>query len=115
MRQGVDRELAEALALALREPPSLGGIENALDHMWGFLKKEVSDEAKIAALAAKKRSPATFLSQIRLWATRQNIDYLLQSTALYELAFFLSGDADNCPFIANPDQRDMDNDGRGSA
>jgi len=89
MSEGLDGGLASDLVKLLRLPPSHGGIENALDHMWGFLKGSVNTEEKSSVAEARDKGPAAFLGEIRRLSEHHGTNYLLQSTALYELNFFL--------------------------
>ncbi|PLX50343.1 MAG: hypothetical protein C0613_04600 [Desulfobulbaceae bacterium] len=81
-------ELAGLLTEVLRHPPGPGGLRNALQHMWGHV-------AKKSALPPKNRvadwSPARLAGEIRQRALAQAEPYLLNSTALGELAAWLPG------------------------
>lgn len=77
--------LAHKLALLLRTPPSSGGLSNALDHMWGFLKKLASSQDKDLAIAAREAGSKDYLRKIREGANIHGVSYILESTALYEL------------------------------
>lgn len=79
--------IAEDLALFLRTTPSPGGLTNALEHMWGHISKQASDEERRAA----RRSAGGMLSVTCALAMRLQVDYLVQSTALGELSVFVSG------------------------
>jgi hypothetical protein len=78
--------LAEQLAVALRARPSAPRLANALEHMWGH----VSDDATPDEHAASKRSAAGMLAAIQTAAVRVREPYLMSSTALSELAVFVS-------------------------
>ena len=77
--------LAHKLALLLRTPPSSCGLSNALDHMWGFLKKLASSQDKDLAIAAREAGSKDYLRKIREGANIHGVSYILESTALYEL------------------------------
>jgi len=72
--------LAELMVQTLRSPPHAGRLRNTLNHMWGY----VSD--------APERMPEqehALLELICRQATVQQRHYLLESTALSELAIWL--------------------------
>jgi hypothetical protein len=74
-------QLARQLAELLRQPPTAGGLKNALQHMWGH----------VAELPpAPQENPATWswqrlLQETQLRAMRRREPYLSVSTALAEL------------------------------
>ena len=73
----VSLELTELL----RTPPSNNLIENALLHMWGYVSQySTNNNAKIALLSNK-----SLLNAIQQLAMINNVQYLVESTALSEL------------------------------
>jgi hypothetical protein len=75
-------DLALALVLALREPPQHGTLANAIEHMWGHVKRLASPEESRAA----RQSIARMFAVTQTVAVRESEPYLLASTALSELA-----------------------------
>ena len=74
-------DLARALVLTLRQPPSRGTLTNAVEHMWGHVNRCASaDEARLA-----RRSCAAMFAVTQVVAVRESEPYLLASTALSEL------------------------------
>lgn len=75
------QQLARQLSELLRQPPTAGGLKNALQHMWGH----------VAELPpAPKENPATWswlrlLGETQMRAMRHSEPYLSVSTALSEL------------------------------
>ena len=63
----------------LREPVESGRLLNALQHMWGYVKGDVSPPQEATAL----------LASIRCAAVENRVEYLLHSTALCELALWI--------------------------
>lgn len=74
--------LAEALTLALREPPSPPRLVNALEHMWGHVSRDATPDER----AASTRGAADMLAAIQSAAVRAREPYLMSSTALSDLA-----------------------------
>ena len=72
--------LARLLVEALRKPVSPGRLLNALQHMWGHVNGD--DESL-------PEGPAALLAEIQLRALAREEPYLMQSTALSELAVWL--------------------------
>ena len=79
------REVARELVVILREAPSAGGMTNALEHMWGYVR-EVADAEERRAI---RREPRQLLATVQALARRSNQPYLLASTALSELAIYV--------------------------
>jgi len=79
-------DLARTLVLALRQAPVLGRLVNALEHMWGHVSEFAEPEGALAA----KRSPAALLSLTQTLAIRHREAFLLSSTALSELATYVT-------------------------
>ena len=72
-------ELAVLLVHILRSPPGAGRLRNALEHMWGYVSTPGEKPGESARLLR--------LTVERAWA--RHITYLMQSTALGELAVFI--------------------------
>ena len=81
-------ELAEELVLALREMPRPGHLATGVEHMWGYVSRLAEPAERRDAL----RSPAALLRLTQNLAMRHSEPYLLASTALSELAVFVTGD-----------------------
>ncbi len=73
--------LALDLVLILRGPPGPGGLENALEHMWGHVKRT-------AGARPPRLSGAGLLDHVRHHALASGEPYLLHSTALSDLAIW---------------------------
>jgi len=69
----------------LRRQPSLGGVRNALQHMWGH----VSDSSIQTEISIETLSLRQLLEEIQKRVMEIREPYLLQSTALSELAVWL--------------------------
>jgi hypothetical protein len=74
-------DLAATLTHTLRHVPQLGRLNNALLHMWGYIQNKPVPE------------PGTLpngelLEHLKQSAIKENISYLMKSTALGELAFW---------------------------
>ena len=72
-------DLSMELIELLRIRPSLGGIKNALQHMWGYFKKD-KNNIDINSLNLDK-----LLFNIQKLAYMKKEKYILESTALSEL------------------------------
>jgi hypothetical protein len=81
-------ELAQELTLALRERPTEGRLDNALDHLWGHVKTYADEADKRQA----KKSLHAMLMTIQSLAKVHDETFLLASTALSELALYSQGD-----------------------
>jgi hypothetical protein len=77
--------LAEELVAILRRRPPAPRLRNALEHMWGHVSEEATDDERAHAA----RGSARLLGAIQSAALRQREPYLLASTALSELAIWL--------------------------
>ncbi|MFC1750991.1 DUF1722 domain-containing protein [Pseudomonadota bacterium] len=77
--------IALELTLALRSAPSVGGLTNALQHMWGYVSKESQARSKKAQHGSLKKLLAE--TQGLALATEQT--YLLHSTALSEFKVYI--------------------------
>ncbi len=80
-REGFD-QLAGELVARLRRPPAAGNLNNALQHMRGYLDAET-------ARPFEALSQSAVLKAIQRAARRQDRSYLLAQTALTELAAWL--------------------------
>lgn len=78
-------ELVNILLVSLRTRPDEGGIRNALQHMWGHVGTDADKHAGIG-----KWNLSRLLKETRARAFRQKEIYLIHSTALGELASWLS-------------------------
>ena len=78
-------KLSIKLTEILRQEPTHGGIQNTIEHMWGY----VSSETLRSGLHVSDLSLRELLSEIQERAKINNITYLLNSTALSELAVWL--------------------------
>jgi len=74
-------ELAKTLAEMLRKPPSIGGLRNTLQHMWGYVSEYPTEsKGKIESW-----SLGQLLKEIQSRTITSNNLYLTSSTALSEL------------------------------
>ena len=74
-------ELAKTLPEMLRKPPSIGGLRNTLQHMWGYVSEYPSEpKGKIESW-----SLGQLLKEIQLRTITSKNVYLTSSTALSEL------------------------------
>ena len=78
--------LARDLVLMLRTTPDAGRLVNALEHMWGYVSEVAGPEER----RAHRRSAAALLAATQALALRYRQPFLLASTALSELAAFVS-------------------------
>lgn len=77
--------LAERLVALLWQPPTLGGLRNALMHLWGYV-------SRYATADDRWRAPEDLARMLRLTqqlAYRYQVTYLLESIALSELAVWI--------------------------
>jgi uncharacterized protein YbgA (DUF1722 family) len=74
-------QLTMVLTEMLREPPSIGGVRNTLQHMWGYVS-EYNTEAKSKINSWSSRQ---LLKEIQMLAIANKNLYLTTSTALSEL------------------------------
>jgi hypothetical protein len=77
-------DLARELVLILRERPSTGRLANAIEHMWGHVRAQATEQDIVYA----KQGPLQMLLRTQELAMRQHERYLLVSTALSELTVF---------------------------
>lgn len=75
-------DLSEKLVLLLRTSPSRGCLVNAVSHMWGY----VSDYSQFNP---RELTSSGLLQEIQEKSKKYNVSYLLCSTALSELMFWL--------------------------
>jgi hypothetical protein len=88
MRRNADfSDLAVQLTRVLEQPPSEGGMRNALQHMWGHVTGE--DESSRSDIV--ERPPGKLLKEIQHRAVETNEPYLMASTALSELMAWMQG------------------------
>ena len=78
-------ELAKMLTELLRKPPSVGGLRNALQHMWGY----VSDFSPAPKGEVDSWSLSRLLKETQQHALKNEEPYLLSSTALSELMVWI--------------------------
>jgi len=74
-------ELAKMVTEVLRKSPSVGGLRNALQHMWGY----VSNFTSIQKREVESWSLSRLLEEIQWHALANKEPYLTSSTALSEL------------------------------
>lgn len=77
--------LLDELTDLMRHPPSAGGVLNAIEHMWGHVRKHATPEEKQHA----QSNPAARLACTQRLAQVQHETYLWHSTALSEMRFWL--------------------------
>jgi hypothetical protein len=86
MKPGDDfSELARLLTELLRDPPSTGGIRNALQHMWGY----VSDNSSKSNSDVESWSLQRLFDETQRRSLREEESYLISSTALSELKVWI--------------------------
>ncbi len=74
-----------SLTSLLRVQPSEGGLQNALQHMWGYVKTfQPTDNSE-----EDLQNPENLLAIIQDLAQIHNVTYLLRSTALSELRVWI--------------------------
>lgn len=69
---------------ASQVPPREGGLRNALQHMWGYVSRYSSLDPQAGSLAQ-------LLREVQALAAAHQVSYLLNSTALGELAVWITG------------------------
>jgi uncharacterized protein YbgA (DUF1722 family) len=74
-------DVVNRVTAVLRKPPSIGGLRNALQHMWGY----VSDVPSVQKHNIQTWSLGHLLQKIQEYALEHEEPYLLASTALSEL------------------------------
>lgn len=80
-------ELSAKLVSLMRTPPPQGRLFNALSHMWGYVSGYSNSEPG-------KLTNRELLSEIQRQSKKNNVTYLMHSTALSELLFWAE---DNTP------------------
>lgn len=78
--RGYFQELARTLTETIRVRPQEGRLLNALLHMWGYVSELGTGHC------SPPRTPADLVREIRQRAVRHGVRYLLESTALSDLA-----------------------------
>ena len=78
-------ELAKMVTELLRKPPSIGGLRNALQHMWGH----VSDNPYTLKGEVELWSLSRLMEEIQLRSLANEEPYLTSSTALSELRVWI--------------------------
>jgi len=78
-------EFAKIVTEVLRKPPSIGGLRNALQHMWGH----VSDYPYTLKGKVARCSLSRLLGEIQLCSLAGRDTYLVSSTALSELKVWI--------------------------
>ncbi|MEX0789231.1 MAG: DUF1722 domain-containing protein [Actinomycetota bacterium] len=81
-------DLARDLVVLLRERPGEGRLANAIEHMWGHVRRYATPEEVLRAGAGA----GEMLALTRHLVLRQQERYLLESTALSDLAIFMPPD-----------------------
>ncbi len=84
-------KLATTLTECIRKRPSIKGIKNALQHMWGY----VSDYSSIPGAELENLDLLDFLIEIQELTKREGVLYLSESTALGELMVWILEDKMN--------------------
>lgn len=79
------KELAKILTEILRERPEVGGIRNAIQHMWGY----VSQSEKLEKINVEKIDLKNLLIEVQRRVINLKIKYLTESTALNELMVWI--------------------------
>lgn len=79
-------DLARDLVQILRERPREGRLANAVEHMWGHVRKHATPEEVVRAGAGV----AEMFQLIQQLALRERERYLVESTALSDLAVFVA-------------------------
>ena len=77
-------KLAEHLTLSLRIQPNIGGIRNALQHMWGYVSDRDEGNTRISEWSLQKLNHA-----IQDEVVKHGEKYLMHSTALTDLQTWL--------------------------
>ncbi|MCC9077190.1 DUF1722 domain-containing protein [Litorilinea aerophila] len=85
-RNALDEEFLHELIQLLRQPPTRGGVQNAIDHMWGHVAQYATPTERHAA----GQDLATRWHLTQRLARDHAEDYLWHSTALSEMTFWLT-------------------------
>ena len=78
-------EFSEILTNLLRIPPTLGGIRNALEHMWGYVNEIATREEKEKAFTTEEMLLGIIVDILK----RSHNEYLFQQTALVDIAAWI--------------------------
>jgi len=92
---------AMELTALLRQAPTFGGILNAIQHMWGHVRRYATP----AQAAAAQESPEAMLALTQALAVHHD-SYLWHSVALSEMAFWLAWHRDRAALIQVPQYAD---------
>jgi hypothetical protein len=79
-------KLSRLLTALLREPPTIGGIRNAVQHMWGYVSENMESTQ---ASVSEQWSMRHLLLETQKRAIENDSSYLIHSTALSELMVWL--------------------------
>lgn len=78
-------ELSMVLTEALRRVPNMGGIKNAVQHMWGYVSDRTAGERSRSDHWSLRR----LLRETQTRSVDRDISYIVHSTALSELMVWL--------------------------
>jgi len=78
-------DMAALLVAILRVPATSGGVQNALEHLWGYVADHAPPELRERRALLLRDEPRVLLSAIWAEAVRQEIAYLLTSTVFSDL------------------------------
>jgi len=78
-------DMVARLVAILREPATPGGVQNALEHLWGYVADHVPPELRERRAVLLRDEPRVLLAAIWAEAVRQEIGYLLTSTVFSDL------------------------------
>lgn len=84
--------VVDELTLLLRQPPTRGGVQNAVEHMWGYVR----GYATPAEVQQAKSDLAAMFGLTQRLAQRHGEAYLMHSTALSDMTFWLAWLARRC-------------------
>ena len=79
-------EPARDLITILRDPPSHGRLQNAIEHMWGHVRNEAAANDVATAKTSPERCSRACTQRLAL---QHREPFLLYSVALSELAVFV--------------------------
>ena len=75
--------IAQLVSQALNETPTIGSMQNACQHMWGYFKKLAStNEKELYRKLLDERNFEQLLNFLRQLAKTYNVTYLLESRIL---------------------------------
>jgi uncharacterized protein YbgA (DUF1722 family) len=78
-------EFAEILTNLLRTPPTIGGVWNALEHIWGYVSEIATREEKEKAFTGEEMLLEVIVDILK----RSHNEYLFQQTALVDIAAWM--------------------------